>query len=183
MENKIIKSQKVNWKELKLFQPAEMKRMSKAQLKKLKLSLSRNGFRSPFYVWEDENGELYCLDGHHRIPTLFLLEKDGEPIPEKLPANFVRCKDIQEAKKTVLIFNSHYAKIQKESLLDWVEDLDFDEMMEEIDLPNINFDLSPTKEETIQPNFQIIIDFQNQQDLEQAYGKLIEEKYQCRIIV
>jgi len=141
MDNKILKTALVNWKDLKLFQPTDLKKMSKSQLDKLKTSLKQNGFKTPFYVW-DNGKELFCLDGHHRIPVLKLLETEGESIPAKLPANFVHCKDKKDAKKAVLIFNSHYADIQQDSLIDWIKDLNFDDINSQIDIDikDIDFD-------------------------------------------
>jgi hypothetical protein len=142
MENKILKTLLVNWKELKLFQPADLKKMSKVQLDKLRTSLKNNGFKTPFYVWENDNG-MWCLDGHMRIPVLKLMESEGEMIPAVLPANFVDCKNREEAKKAVLIYNSHYANIQEDIFMDFISDLKFDEVKLEIDIPDLelyNFD-------------------------------------------
>jgi len=133
VENKILKTELVNWKDISMFQPKGLKNMSEIQLKKLKTSLKNNGFKTPFYVWESK-GKLYCLDGHHRIPAMKLLEEDGEIIPEKLPANFIDCKNKKEAKKAVLVFNSHYANIVQDVLQDWISDLNLNELKNEIDV-------------------------------------------------
>ena len=60
MENKILKTKLVDWKELELFQPKDLKKMSKTQLDKLKESLKNNGFSAPFYVWENKD-KIYCI--------------------------------------------------------------------------------------------------------------------------
>ncbi len=139
MNNRIEKTKLVNWKEIELFQPSNLKKMSDIQLKKLKTSLVNNGFSTPFYVWENKE-KIYCLDGHHRIPALKLLEDEGVVIPKMLPANFIDCKNKKEAKKAVLIFNSHYADILQDNLTDWISDLNLDELNSEIDIKDINFD-------------------------------------------
>jgi len=142
MKNKILKTKLIDWKKLKPFQPDDFKNMSKEQLDKLKESFKKNGFASPFYVWEDKE-DLYCLDGHTRVKVFKLLLGEGVNIPEMLPANFVDCKNKKEAKKAVLIYNSHYANIEKDSLFEFVEDLNLQELKAEIDIHDIdfNFDL------------------------------------------
>jgi ParB-like chromosome segregation protein Spo0J len=127
MQNNILKTALVKWEELKPFQPQELKKMSKVQLDNIKTSFKNNGFKSPFYVWEDKE-TLWVLDGHQRLPILKLLRDEGEAVPDKLPANFVFCKNKKEAKKAVLIYNSHYADIQQDILADWIKDLDFDDI-------------------------------------------------------
>jgi DNA modification methylase len=138
MNNNILKTQLVKWEDLKLFQPSDLKKMSKSQLDKLKTSLKNNGFKTPFYVWEDKE-ILWCLDGHMRLPVLKLLRDEGEAIPEKLPANFVFCKNKKDAKKAVMIYNSHYADIKQDVFADWIKDLDFEDLKLEIDIDDIDF--------------------------------------------
>jgi len=159
MDNKILKTELVEWEKLIPFQPVELKKMSKTQLDKIKTSYKNNGFKSPFYVWENKD-KLYILDGHQRLPILKLLRDEGEAIPDMLPANFVYCKDKKEAKKAVLIYNSHYADIQQDILADWIKDLDLEDLKCEIDIPllNLDFEYSPeNKEKEISDN----IDTQN----------------------
>lgn len=112
--------------------------MTHQQLLKLKESFIKNGFKSPFYVWQDKS-KLWCLDGHTRIPVLKLIEDDGHVVPEKLPANFVDCKNRKEAKKAVLIYNSHYATIQHDALAEWISDLNLDDIKTQIDISGIDF--------------------------------------------
>jgi ParB-like chromosome segregation protein Spo0J len=83
MENKIIKQELVDWKSLKPFQPADLKKQTKGQLEKIKESFKNNGFKSPFLVWEEKEN-IWVLDGHTRIPALKLLEDEGVIIPVKL---------------------------------------------------------------------------------------------------
>ena len=133
MKNKILKTKLIDWNKLKPFQPDDFKNMSKEQLDKLKESFKKNGFASPFSVWEDKE-DLYCLDGHTRVKAFNLLEDEGVIIPKMLPANFVDCKNKKEAKKAVLIYNSHYADIDRDSMFEFVKDMDLDELNTEIDI-------------------------------------------------
>lgn len=150
MDIKILKYEYVEWEKLKSLQPDDFKNISEIQLNKLKKSIRNNGFKSPFFVWENKK-TIWTLDGHTRIPILKLLKNEGEIIPDKLPAVFIDCKNKEEAKKAILIYNSHYADINKESMFDFISDLNFDELKTEIELKELNFDLQDdiVKESTI----------------------------------
>lgn len=143
--NKIIKTELIEWENLKLFQPKDLKSISSKQLKKLKESLKKNGFKLPFCVWQENKKKLWCLDGHTRIPALRLLKEEGFDIPKKLPANFIDCKNKKDAKKAILIYNSSYADINKESLFDFVSDLNFDQLNLETNIKDIEFDFKNTE--------------------------------------
>jgi len=166
MEDKIIKTELVEWEKLKLFQPADLKKMSKSQLNKLKTSLKKNGFESPFYVWQDKEN-IWCLDGHMRIPIMKLLQDEGEHIPLKLPANFIKCKDKAEAKKAVLIYNSKYADISKEGFLSFIDNLDLNNIMDEFTFDDIleqeNFLQLDVKEKELKPyeKYHVLISYTN----------------------
>lgn len=104
--NKIIKSDLIEWRNLEWLQ-GKLKAIPDSSLKKLKQSLVNNSFVQPFNVWE--NGKLWILDGHHRKLAMEQLEAEGYNIPDKLPANFVECKNKKEASKLVLVYSSIYA--------------------------------------------------------------------------
>ena len=166
MENKIIKTELVEWEKLKPFQPVDLKKMSKLQLDKIKTSLKNNDFKSPFYVWQDKE-ILWVLDGHQRLPVLKLLKDEGENIPGKLPANFIDCKNKKDAKKAVLIYNSHYADIQKNDFFSFVDDLEEDDILNELDFDNF-FEESTEidiKEKELKPydKYHILISYTNNQ--------------------
>jgi len=142
MQNRIIKQGLIDWRECEWFQPKDLKKYSKTQWNKLKTSLKDNGFASPFLIWENK-GVNYILDAHHRQKAMIeLIEIDHVDIPKKLPAVWISCKDKKDAKKAVLIFNSHYADIQQDSLIDWIKDLNFDDINSQIDIDikDIDFD-------------------------------------------
>jgi uncharacterized protein (UPF0210 family) len=44
----------------------------------------------------------------------------------------------EKAEKLVLIYNSHYAKIDSAELFDFIQELDLEELKAEIDIPEIN---------------------------------------------
>jgi DNA modification methylase len=139
MKNKIIKTELVNWKEIVPFQPDSIKKQTPEQKEKLKRSLLKNGFVSPLSVWQ-KGKKIYAIDCHMRLRALNELEAEGHKIPEKMTASFLKIKDEKEAKKYVLVFNSHYGKMKGDILGDWVSDLNIDDLNLEIDIPEINLD-------------------------------------------
>ena len=147
IENLIIKTENIKWKSLRPFQPESLKKTSPDRLQKLKTSLLSNGFAMSFYVFEDQEGNIWIIDGHHRLKALEELEQDGKDIPIEFPCSFLRVRDKAHAKKLVLAFNSHYAELQKDGLLDFIDDLDFDDVKNEFEFFDLGFDLPDNQEE------------------------------------
>lgn len=141
IKDKILKSELVGWKELKFIQQNKFKELTKEAYSKLRQSIINNDFVESFKVWQREN-DLFCLDGFHRIRIFKELEKEGYTIPEEFRADFIDCKDKKEASKLVLIYSSIYAKINEQSLEEYLSlnELDIDELKLEIDLPEIDMD-------------------------------------------
>lgn len=135
----------VKWAEVEPLQSGDFKKYKPEQIKKLKTSIVNNGFATPLFIWESK-GKNVLIDGFHRILAYKELSADGTPIPPEIPALFVDCKDRKDAKKFLLILNSHYAEIQKDALWDFVSDLNYDELVAEIDIPRLDFDdISPAE--------------------------------------
>lgn len=151
LNNRIIKTELVEWKKLIPFQPDNLKKTEPHKLQKLANSLCQNGFSMNFYVWEKE-GQTYIIDGHSRHEVLQLLESNAiypkDPsgkeyavtIPEKLPCSFLHLKNKTEAKKAVLIYNSKYKNIDSDILAEWVSDLNLDELKSQIEIPELKLD-------------------------------------------
>ena len=141
IKNRVIKMDMVKWRELKWLQ-TELKDLSEINSEKLKRSLVDNDFSMPFHVWQDKK-TIWILDGHHRQKVMAELEKqDGIKIPDVLPAVFINCKGKKEAAKLVLVYTSIYADVTAEGLVEFLKsnDLDWEELKEEIDIPGINLD-------------------------------------------
>ena len=141
--NRIEKTEQVNWHEFKFLQPDNFKELSKDAMEKLKESIIQNDFIESFKVWYARDTDIiYCLDGFHRCKAMRELEQEGHKIAEAFPANFLKCKNKEEAAKLVLIFSSIYAVTQQEGLKDFLEiyDLDLNVIKNEIDIPNINIE-------------------------------------------
>ena len=152
LNNRLIKTELVEWKKLIPFQPDNLKKTEPHKLQKLANSLCQNGFSMNFYVWEKE-GQILIIDGHSRHEVLQLLESGAiypkDPsgkeyqvtVPEKLPCSFLHLKNKTEAKKAVLIYNSKYKNIYSDILAEWVSDLNLDELKSQIEIPELKLDL------------------------------------------
>ena len=106
IETKILRQEKINWRNAEWLQPDNFKEISDDSFQKLKTSIVQNGFIQPFNVWES-NGKLNILDGHHRKKAMEELSLEGFVIPTMLDANFIDCKDRKEAVKFVLLYSSY----------------------------------------------------------------------------
>lgn len=134
--NSIIKSELVDWRKLKWLQ-GNLKQITDDAKARLKESLRQNNFIQPFNVWA-HGKDVWILDGHHRLKVMQELEEEGATIPDKLPANFVRCKNIKHAKTLVLVYSSLYAKATEQSLREYLSEHELDtEILNLIDLPNV----------------------------------------------
>lgn len=140
IEDKVIKTEKVKWREFKFLQKNTFKEMSSAQMKKLKTSITNNDFVETFKVWE--NGSIYCLDGYHRCLALSELAGEGYQVPDEFTASFIQCKDKKDAAKKVLIYSSQYASITDEGLYEFSHDfnINFEDIKLEIDIPKLDLD-------------------------------------------
>jgi len=143
IQSKIIKTELINWRELKFIQQENFKEWVSDGARKLMESILKYQFISPFMVWENE-GILYCLDGRHRFLDLEKISELGASVPNELPATFIDCANMKEAAELVLVYSSNYAKITQEGLLEFVNnfDLDFPDMQAMLnisDFDNITF--------------------------------------------
>lgn len=157
LNNRLLKTELVEWKKLIPFQPDNLKKTEPHKLQKLANSLCENGFSMNFYVWEKE-GQIYIIDGHSRQEVLQLLEsgaifpRDSSgkeyqvTIPDKFPCSFLHLKNKSEAKKAVLIYNSKYKSIDSDILSEWVSDLSLDELKSQIEIPELKLDFDLPQE-------------------------------------
>jgi ParB-like chromosome segregation protein Spo0J len=152
--NKIIKTELRNWKELIPFQPDNFKKTDPRKLKKLVESYKKNGKLNTFAVWENK-GKVYIIDGHATQEVFSIMESEGISIPDKFPCIFLDLKDKREAKKAVLVYNSHYRDVDSSSVIGWIEDLNLDEIKSEIEIPELNFliNFSEEKSDTLNEQY------------------------------
>lgn len=141
IKNRIVKSELADWHEFKFLQPQNFKDISMEAHNKLKASIRNNQFVEPFKAWQNGK-DTYCLDGFHRCKVMAELESEGFKISDKMPTDFLECKNKKEASKLVLIYSSIYARMSDEGLYEFLDSykLDFDDLKLEIDLPDFDLD-------------------------------------------
>lgn len=131
LKDLILKTEKVNWQELKDLQPNNLKTPYHSNL--TKESLIKNGFAFSFYIWEDKNGDKYLVDGHLRTDLLRELKNDGYDIPEQLSCTFLDLPNRKTAVKYLLeVFNTKKNPIDEATMIDWIKEEDID--LEEVSL-------------------------------------------------
>src|SRR3990167_11420587 len=89
VKSRILKTENVRWKDLKVIQPSGFKDLSKDAYVKLRQSILANNFIDPFKVWQNCE-DLYVVDGVHRVKVLNELEKEGHIVSQEFPANFIK---------------------------------------------------------------------------------------------
>jgi hypothetical protein len=142
IKNKILKTELVNWQELKDLQPNNLKNPYFNE--KTKQSLIKNGFSFAFYVWEDKNGDKYLVDGHLRSDLLRELINDNYIVPDQLTCTFLDLKTRKEAVKYLLeVFNTKKNPIDETAMVDWfkVEGIEIEEV--EVASLDVEKSLSP----------------------------------------
>jgi hypothetical protein len=139
---RVLKTESINWRELKFIQEENFKELEANEKARLKASFLKNGFADPFKVWEDDKAVQWCLDGKHRCQMLEELCSSDVEVPLLLPANFMDCKNRKEAAALVLVYSSQYARITQQGLFDFVakNDLDYFEMKEQISIPELSLE-------------------------------------------
>ena len=198
LNNRLLKTELVEWKKLIPFQPDNLKKTEPHKLQKLANSLCENGFSMNFYVWE-KDGQIYIIDGHSRQEVLQLLESGAiypkDPsgkeyqvtIPDKFPCSFLHLKNKAEAKKAVLIYNSKYKSIDSDILSEWVSDLSLDELKSQIEIPELNLDFDIEKDEKDyyekeENKYIIEIECVNELDQENKFNHLTSQGFKCRVL-
>ena len=205
LNNRLIKTELVEWKKLVPFQPDNLKKTEPHKLQKLANSLCQNGFSMNFYVWE-KDGQIFIIDGHSRWEVLQLIDsgvilpkvhtdKTNYPygmeyqvtVPEKLPCSFLHLKNKTEAKKAVLIYNSKYKNIDSDILAEWVSDLNLDELKSQIEIPELKLDFDNIKDEKgyyekLENKYIIEIECVNELDQENKFNQLTNEGFKCRVL-
>ena len=115
IENRIIKTELIEWRKIKPLQPENAKIIF--NYKDIEKSILKYGFAQPFYVWEHKK-ELFTIDGHTRLEVL----TNMEDVPDKLPATFINAKDRKEAIEILLdVFNQKHNPFDYEILEEFIE--------------------------------------------------------------
>lgn len=101
-----------------------LKKLSKANLEKLKKNILLNGFIAPIFVWDDK-GDYRILDGHQRLAALISLRENGYDIP-LVPVDVIHAGSEAEARQMLLSITSQYGEFDLDELTEWVNDIDKD---------------------------------------------------------
>lgn len=134
----------------------ELKFLSKDNYQKLKNAIEKHGFDIPVYIWQDDSGKKWLLDGHQRKR---LLEKEGwlDPIPYLV----VKAPDMQIAAERLLEITSQYGTITQEGLDEFYAKFELPEM-EMAELTNFdgifNFKVEDENPEELDPAMQELQD-------------------------
>ncbi len=141
MQDRVIHSKKIDWKQIQTLQPDNFKMPEQQEV--LKKSLLANGFVSPFCVWQDPDGAIWSIDGVHRIKALTELQEQGQDIPQLLTANFIEAKDRKEAGIILLeVFNTKQNKATEQGLELLKIDLNISNDDLQVDLSDLNISIN-----------------------------------------
>lgn len=183
----------------------KLKALDAARYRKLKRALLEHGFSFPFFVWkrpkkEDGKGgasrhDLCILDGHQRDRVLRRLKAQGYEVPP-LPIAFVEAKDETEARKKILLLSSQYGQMSEDSLMEYLKesDLEFDEILDTADLPQIDLDKLAKKLEEefleeesgageLQHQFQVVVDCKDEAQQLALIEMLEKRRFTCRALI
>lgn len=124
--------------EIQAFQ-GDLKVLSDESYIRFKTQLLELGFSEPISVWEND-GKVFCLNGHQRLTTLSKMAEEGFDIPNEIPVNIVLADDIVEAKKKVLALASQYGDVTSQGLYDFMLENNFsmDDIKSSFDFPELN---------------------------------------------
>lgn len=153
IKDRVLRTEKIDWRSLKPFQPENLKTMTAESFEKLKKNIIKRNFLSTFDVWKDGD-DYWILDGHHRKYALEALASDGYSIPKTLSCDVIDCKDKAEATDLLLSYASSHARLDPEGVHEFISinDLDWDDLKATLDLPGIDFDrLRDENIETLEP--------------------------------
>lgn len=174
------------FEELTEFQ-GELKIRDDEDIDKIVKSIKKYGFSFPFFVWKKEDVN-YLIDGHGRYKALKKLDSLGFLLPP-LPVVYVDCKDEESARDLLLRLNSHYGKMTKESVLEFIGDFDIDVSNFELpcgtikfdDMPEIDFGDEP-KEKKTGSELGVLVSCESEEEMERTLMQLQKQGYKCRMV-
>lgn len=120
-----------------------LKERTEEDFDKIIRSIKKHGFVAPFMCWK-HGKKNYLIDGHGRYGALQRLVASGEKIPP-LPVVYVKCKDEADAKELLLKINSQYGHMTKDSVLEFLGDVEVN--FDEIALSDTTIDFSGVVQE------------------------------------
>lgn len=81
------------------------------------------------------------------------IPKEWFELPKEYPCTFVQCESEQKAKELVLAYSDHYAQIDKDLLSEFVADMDIEDVLSALVLPDVSIDklLQSTQAQSSEP--------------------------------
>lgn len=135
----ILKTEKVNWQNLKDLQPIDLKNNYHSE--KTKKSIIENGFARAIYVWQEQDN-IYIIDGHLRTDILIELKNEGFEIPDQLNCTFLDLPNKKTAIKYLLqVFNQKTNPINSNNLDNWLQEVDLNIEELNIELEELHIEL------------------------------------------
>lgn len=105
----------------------DLKKLSEKNLLKLCKSIFINNFCAPFFVFNLDHGVTYQIgDGHGRLKALLAIREAGIPIPAFFPTVEISAENEADARKKLLAITSQYGRFQKQTLDEWIAEIDPD---------------------------------------------------------
>jgi len=148
----ILKTEKINWQELKDLQPNNLKTSYHSDL--TKESLIKNGFAFTFYIWQDKKDK-YIVDGHLRVDILKELKNEGYDVPDELNCTFLDLPDKKTAIRYLLeVFNIKKNPIDEAMMFSWIEDIGIEDVSYEWLDVTIEKENDPEQLEAREDNFE-----------------------------
>lgn len=128
----------------------QLKELTEKAYEQLRNRMIELGFIAPIFIWKNPKPGKYeipncILDGTHRKLVLERMrDEEGWEVPD-LPIVWIEAKNMKEAKEKLLAITSQYARITVEGWDEFTYDLDVENIIPNISLPDFKIpDMTPT---------------------------------------
>ena len=157
----------------------ELKKRTKKDIDKIKKSIKKHGFVAPFFYFV-KDGKNFVLDGHGRLQACRELISDGIFFEGAFPCVEIKIDTEEEAKEILLKINSQYGKMTKESIIDFIGDIDMD--LTNFDFSGINFDEEKELDFNVKESYQILIDCENESEQELLFNEFKQKGLKIKLV-
>jgi len=131
IKNKVSELKLISRHELQTFQGDLKKHDNEESIRNLADRIQKKGFSAPIFLWTEENK---ILDWHQRLKALNLLSVEWVQLKDdKVPVIYIEAKTEQEAKDTLLEYNTKYSEFDLWILWEWCKEWD----MEFLQIPEL----------------------------------------------
>ena len=116
----------------------ELKIITPEEIKKLKTSILKYGYRFPLFLWRSggKTKKSWLIDGHQRIKALKELREEGYEVPG-IPYVEIPARTRNQAKEILLVATSRYGKTTIKGFDSFIEGLDLDNLVSMVSFPEI----------------------------------------------